>query len=419
MLAMESETHRRRTLWLCGILHAFTHIYQVTLLPLYLLIQIELQLPSVEKVTLLVTVLGMAYFIPSYPLGILADKYSRKRLMTIGLIINSLGFIGLSLISTYPQALFCIAIAGFGGSFYHPSATALIARLFPNDTGKALGWVGVGASCGFFVGPLYAGWRAEASGWRAPVLELGILGLVAALVFQRLAQEQPVIEPLPSRSARSNKLFPRWPLLFFFLAASFAFSLRDFAGSGMGTLTSLFLPQAHGFSTKATGLALAGMFLASAISNPFFGGLSERSRMRRICSVLLMSALAIWLFPWVHSQWAVILLFVYGFFFLSSYPMVEAALMQSVDDSVRGRVFGLFITIAGLCGNLAHWVVGHWVKTLGMNAYGPEGYYVLYAILALLLVLSLTGLPFLNAIRKQEEAPLFPKPFSAGGTGVV
>src|SRR5687767_11998279 len=121
------STHPLRTLWLCGILHAFTHIYQVALLPLYLLIQHDLGLASVEKVTVLLSLVGAAYFLPSYPMGILADRSSRKRLMTLGLVVNSLGFIGLSLASSYPAALLSVVLAGFGGSFYHPSATALVA----------------------------------------------------------------------------------------------------------------------------------------------------------------------------------------------------------------------------------------------------------------------------------------------------
>ena len=52
------EMHRTRTLWLTGVLHAFTHLYQVALLPLYLRIQEDLKLRSVEQATLLVTVFG-------------------------------------------------------------------------------------------------------------------------------------------------------------------------------------------------------------------------------------------------------------------------------------------------------------------------------------------------------------------------
>src|SRR5687767_11798116 len=101
---MDSENHRTRMLWLCGILHVFTHIYHVALLPLYLLVQKDLNLSSVEQATLLVTVLMLSYYLPSYPLGVLADSLNRKKLLAVGLIINGLGFVALSYAQSYALA---------------------------------------------------------------------------------------------------------------------------------------------------------------------------------------------------------------------------------------------------------------------------------------------------------------------------
>src|SRR5205085_4365368 len=139
----------------------------------------------------------------SYPMGILADRLNRKTLLGAGLAINALGFVGLALAPNYPCALAAVALAGFGGSFYHPAATAMVARLFPVGTGKALGLAGIGASVGFFMGPIYAGWRAGAlepvlgaAAWLRPVLELGILGLLATAAFVWLAdnEQQPAAD---------------------------------------------------------------------------------------------------------------------------------------------------------------------------------------------------------------------------------
>ena len=87
--------HQTRTLWLAGALHAFTHVYQVALLPLYLLIQADFGLPRKEQSTALVTAMMAAYFLPAYPVGVLADRFSRKKLLGFGLLINALGFLGL------------------------------------------------------------------------------------------------------------------------------------------------------------------------------------------------------------------------------------------------------------------------------------------------------------------------------------
>src|SRR5262245_4777261 len=222
-----AAAHPVRTLTLISVLHAFTHVYQVALLPLYLPIQKSFRLENLGASTFLVTLLMMAYFVPSYPMGVLADRVNRKQLLSIGLVINALGFIGLALAPSYPWALAAMVVAGFGGSFFHPAATAMIARSFPGTTGRALGIIGIGAGAGFFLGPIYAGWRATQAGdWRAPVLELGLFGLVGAAVFQMLAIESPALPAADSTRPVRTPLFGTASAAVFFVGAAFAFSLR-------------------------------------------------------------------------------------------------------------------------------------------------------------------------------------------------
>ncbi len=298
------QRHRARTLWLIGLLHAFTHVYSVALLPLYLQIQQGLKLSGVGFATLLVTMMGLAYVIPSYGIGILADRFSRKKLLAIGLAVNATGFVVLGFAPNYSVALCGVILAGLGGSFYHPAATALVARLFPDGRGRALGLVGVGAGAGFFFGPLYCGWRAASTGnWRVPVVEIGLLGLLGAAVFLWLADEE---RPLSGQEADARvkpahltPLFPSKKIWFFFLAATLILSLRDFAGQAIGTSASLFLQNAHGFGTKMAGLCLSAVFLMSAISNPLFGHLSDKGRLSWASVVLFCGAAFVSAAPWL------------------------------------------------------------------------------------------------------------------------
>ncbi len=401
------SSHKVRTLTLVSVLHAFTHLYQVALMPLYLPIQKSFHLDSVGSATFMVTLMMLSYFLPSYPMGVLADRFSRKKLLGLGLAINGLGFIGLALAPSYPLALASVVVAGFGGSFFHPAATALIARLYPVNTGRALGLIGIGAGAGFFFGPIYSGWRAAQSGdWRTPVLEMGILGVVCAVLFQWLADDTPTIVTVPHERKRSEKLFGSPAAAGFFVAAALAFCLRDFTGSSMGSLGSLFLQNAHGFSVKETGVALSGIFLATVISNPLFGHLSDRGRKRWACAVHLIAAIIIALFPHLPGSKSHLFFFVlmaYGFFFMASYPIVEAGVMLAVHDSVRGRAFGLWITVGGLLGNLSHWIIGHIVEGFGARAAQPESFYGTYAMLACFLMISLVGLPALQAVQRREH----------------
>ncbi len=412
----EHERPSDRTLWLTGMLHAFTHLYQVALMPLYLLMQRDFNFASVSKATLLLTVMMAACFAPSYPIGVLADRMNRKKLLGFGLALNGVGFAALALAPNYAWALVAVVVAGLGGSFYHPAATAMVARLFPRNTGKALGLVGIGAGVGFFVGPIYAGWRAEMlepvlgpAAWRRPVLELGILGILVAAIFMWLADDEKPAPASERKTVSAGKMFPTPALWFFFLAYCIAFSVRDFAGASMGSLSSLFLQKAHNFDPKWTGLALSGIYVAATISNPLFGSLSDGGRKRWIALALLAAAVMVLLFPRVPPHWMIPVLVVYGFFFMASYPMTEAALMESVPDAVRGRVFGVFVMGGGVIGNLSHWAVGVKVKHLGEAAHSVSSYLPIYAVVALLIVVSLTGLLCLHAIQRRE-GPVAHKP---------
>jgi len=143
----------------------------------------------------------------------------------------------------------------------------------------------------------------------------------------------------------------------------------------LGSLSSLFLQKARGFDTRDAGLALSVLFLAGAFGNPLFGGLSDGGRKRWTFTVLLIATALMALFPHVSARGEIVLLGAIGFFFLASYPMVEAALMESVPDAVRGRIYGMFITVGGLVGQLSHWIAGYQVNRLGDSAHQSSSYF--------------------------------------------
>src|SRR5207237_686478 len=120
--------------------------------------------------------------------------------------------------------------------------------------------------------------------------------------------------------------------------------LRRLAGGGTDA----------GLRRSSVAQASAGVRAARVVGCRRFslsGSLSDRGRKRWTTLVLALAAGLVALLPRVPARWTVPIFIVYGFFFMSSYPMTEAALMESVPDAVRGRVFGLFITVGGLLGN--------------------------------------------------------------------
>lgn len=407
-----SNQYKIITLWLCGILHAFNHLYTTAIIPLYLLIQRDFGLSGDGQAALLVTMQTAAYVLPSYWLGVLADKYSRKTIMAAGLMVNGLAFIALAVAPNYGWAMFWLVVAGFGGSFYHPAATAMVARLYPMNTGRALGRVGIGAGVGFFVGPVYTGWRAATAGWRTPLWELGLLGVMAALAFYWFAQDEKVEAVSRHRQVvrQSWKCETRW--LWVFLGVCIAFSLRDFAGGGMSTLSSLFLQRAWGYDSAWAGVALGSLSLMAIISNPLFGSLSDRNREGSIRTALLIAAILAALLPLLPRQCLFPVLLAYGFFFMASFPMVEAAVVSAVPDHVRGRVMGFLVLFCGGASSISHWIMGEGVKALGPRSAVPSAFITLFGTLSFLIVTALLGLRGLRALRRLSPStvPVNPNP---------
>ena len=399
---MSNASNRKHTLALLTVLHFFTHLYHVALLPLFLKIQDGFKLANTEEATLLLTVLMLAYYAPSYMTGVLADRLDRKKLLAIGLALNGLGFIGLALAHTYSMAIISVVVAGLGGSVYHPSGMALVADLFHGKSGRAFGIVGIGGGAGFFLGPLYTGWRADMTGnWQIPILELGVVGVAASILFYLLENSMSHSLRAPQEDKHQQPIFPNRLIWIIFLVAICTFALRDIGGNGVSTLGSLFLQKSHGWDLTQTGFALSLIFLAAIISNPLFGHLSDlgNNRGKWIIFTLTIGAVTAVFIPRVSTDWTIPVFIVHGFFFMACYPLIESLMMETVSPKVRGRVVGIYLTISGGVGTLAHWLCGYWVDRMDDLAFESTTYYSYYMMLAGLMLTTLIGVGCLNWIR--------------------
>lgn len=139
-------------------------------------------------VTIFFIVFGMGTVI----FGKLSDMYSVKKLITIGIILYSLGSIlGFVLQSWYPAVVLSRAVQGAGGSAIPALVFVMVARFFTaEERGKVFGAITSIASFAVGIGPVLGGYIAGSLHWA--YLFLVPLPVLASIPFfqKLLPQEQ-------------------------------------------------------------------------------------------------------------------------------------------------------------------------------------------------------------------------------------
>lgn len=423
MLPMSSVSPTARshiTLALCAILHALTHAFGQALVPLYLLIVADLRLDGVRKASLIVTIYGFVYCVASYIAGIMADRFNRKLLLGIGLLGNALAMIAMGLVRQYELMILLGVLAGLFGTLFHPAANALVPAHYPKSPGMAIGLLGMGSGLGFWFGPQYAGWRAESAtwhlgliaDWQRPCIEMGLIGLVVGIVFLFFAREvasdqqeckedgmlpnrvaiEAIVTDLRGEHAREHPaLLPTLRNRVMQIAA--VLSLRDFVGIATISLLSIYMQKAYGYSTKQAGAVVGSMMLLSVLINPLAVYVSPGlRRLKALVFVLTGGAATLLTVPFLPVRWVLPVMCIFQAFQFASYAISDAALLERVSPRVRGRVVGLFLTLAGTFASLSPWAMGGWTDLLGARSAEPMAYLPIFATLSgMMLAASLSS----------------------------
>jgi EmrB/QacA subfamily drug resistance transporter len=123
------------------------------------------------------TAIGIQWVVEAYSLflsalllvgGSLGDRYGRRRIFNIGVVIFALASALCGMAANIEQLIVARALQGIGGAMLVPGSLALISSSFAEDErGKAIGtWSGFSAMT-TAIGPVLGGWLVEHWSWRA------------------------------------------------------------------------------------------------------------------------------------------------------------------------------------------------------------------------------------------------------------
>ncbi len=118
--------------------------------------------------------------------GALGDRFGRKELLLVGLVIYAGGNAAAALVDSSSALIACRVVMGVGAAVIFPATLSTIVHLYPDRGGraKAIGLWGATTGIAVALGPIVGGALLEASGWQAAFwikLPIAALAFVLAL----------------------------------------------------------------------------------------------------------------------------------------------------------------------------------------------------------------------------------------------
>lgn len=206
----------------------------------------------------------------SVPLGILSDKWIRKKIISIGISIWSVATFCSGLANNFFQLLITRGIVGIGEASYVPAATSLIADNFPESKrGKASSVFHLGMFTGGALGMILAGVIGTHLGWRACFFIVALPGIILAYTILKIKEDKPH-EHLTSQVNAKNifSLFKNKAYLLTLCGGT----LLTFTSSAIIAWVSQFFIRYHNYSVQDASLTIGMVVLIAGPLGIYSGG---------------------------------------------------------------------------------------------------------------------------------------------------
>lgn len=306
------------------------------------------------------------YCFIAIPIGWLADKTNRVRVLALACTIWSAATTGCGLARNYTQLVIARVTVGFGEAGGVPPSYAIISDYFPPERrGTALGIYNLGPPVGAALGIAFGASIAAAFSWRYAFIILGAIGVLAAIAALLIVPEpqRGGLDRKPGPSAGAAKFWPTLAMFFSrpsLLLAALGSGATQFITYGLGNFTTLFLMREKGMTLNqvavyyalVVGIAMSGGIY---VSGRVIDRLTRHSKQAYALVPALSLALAIPFyaaFVWAPT-WRLALLFLLGptflnYFYLSSSVALVQEEVQPHQRVMSGALLLLVMNFIGL-----------------------------------------------------------------------
>ncbi|TRM49759.1 MFS transporter [Achromobacter sp. LC458] len=367
---------------ICMLAYIFSFVDRQILAPMIEPIKHDLQLSDTQFSLLHGLAFSLFYAVMGIPIALLADRYSRPKIIAIGVAFWSLATAACGLSRSFAHMFLARIGVGVGEAALSPATYSMLSDMFPRDKlGRAVGIYSIGSFIGggmaFLIGgyvinllksvdSVVVPWVGAMRPWQVTFFIVGLPGLLVALLILLTVRDPQRLGLRRSADGHAHKptvgdtfrFLGRHRRTFFCHYLGFSFyAMVLFALLGW---TPAFYMRKFGMSPVDVGYMLGVVVLVANTAGVFCGGwlmdaLAKRGYRDAPLRAGVIGAVGMALpavaFTQVDSLAASVALLLPAMFF-ASFPMpTSTAAMQILPpNQIRAQVSALFLLISNLIG---------------------------------------------------------------------
>ena len=289
--------------------------------------------------------------------GYLGDRYPRRWVLAVSILVWSLATAGAGLATTYGVLLMSRAIVGVGEAGYGTVSPGLIADFYPfHERTRALSVFYTAIPVGSALGYVLGGWIGNTWSWHAAFFVGGIPGLLAAvLALQMREPARGATEEGPATGATKMSFLTGIRELrsnAFYWVSVAGLTLMTFSIGGLAVFMPTFLEQERGVPPKEAAIVFGALLCVSGLVGTLVGGvLGHQAEKRSATGGLWLSGVGMLLaapfMVWTAFAASVPIIFAAAFVamflvFLNNGPL-NNAIVSAVPPHFRSFAVGLSV----------------------------------------------------------------------------
>jgi MFS family permease len=313
------------------------------------------------QVGLLGTAFTVLYAIIGVPLGRIADKWSRKKLLGGGMAIWGALTATAAVVTTFGGLMISRLGVGVGEAACAPTATSWIGDLVaPAKRARALALFMLGVPVGGALSYFFSGPIAQAYGWRTAMVIAAIPAFLLLPFLLLLHEPERGASETHTHVEAPASMFSvlRIPTLWWIVASG---ALLNFNMYAIGTFMPALLGRIHGLKVGPAGIATGVLYMIGGIAGGLVAGLVGDRIIHQRKNGRLLAAAVISLVgaPFAYfgamqpkgALIAAVVLWTVAYGTLNSYyGLVYSSIQDIVAPAQRGATMALYFMAMYLCG---------------------------------------------------------------------